>query len=188
MGRFKIQIPLSDACQDRLLSVRKNGISCFTQVMVKSSAAEIQASLSISISEGGKLALRTQWLGLMLEKLDDLEKSVKEEAVGALSTHVIENLTKYCNHDMWKVLEHYPPGGFENFESDMAMLLEKLKSDEKLNAKMFYKSTWHNLKDSEGAFATAWILMRIIYGLNGEKRHFKAEEMYNFFQGLVGFF
>ena len=173
-----------DSCQDPLLSVRKNGISSFTQIMAKTSSLEIQASLNTTLAEESKLNLRTKWLEIMLEKFDDLEKSVKEEAIGAISFHVIENL-KYPNHEMWLVLENYPPGRFEDFESNMGRLLEVLKSTEKLNPRILFKNSWHQLRATDGAFATAWIFLRLIFNLSGEKRHFKPEETYNFFQDNI---
>ena len=69
------------ACSDKLLSVRKNGISTFTSMMISISEFDQSCCLNNTMSENAKVDIRLSWLQMIMEKIHDQEKTVKEEAV-----------------------------------------------------------------------------------------------------------
>ena len=92
-------IPLDDevielaknGCRDKLLSVRRNAILVFTDLMVRMDPMDQTSHLDITVDQNEQNKLRTQWIKMILEKLHDLEKTVKE---GLLNFVITESLIR----------------------------------------------------------------------------------------------
>ena len=190
-------IPLDDevirlaknACQDKLLSVRRNGIIAFTQLMVKMSAIDQTVSLNVSTSESNQISLRLEWLQMILEKLHDMEKTVKEESISMLYEHFIEPIIKYPNNEMWDALHEYPAELYEDFERDMSLLIKQLISDQKLSRiDDMVKNIWHQFEMHDGNFVIGWILLKILYLESKDKSLIDQDTMCDYFLSNIGSF
>jgi len=173
---------VKDACQDKLLSVRRNAIRAFTQLVIRLNPMDRTASLNVSTTATQKMTLHLEWLHMILDKMDDGDKTVKEEAVNMVFEHLIDPIVTYSNHQMWDALHDYPHQFHEVLQRNLKSLFSQLIRDGKLpHPEKLVKNIWHQFQMHDGNFEVGWILLKVLYSQNKSPRLIEHEKMSQYF-------
>ena len=154
------------ACRDPLPSVRQVAITAFTSLLVALDTVDHLSGLNTSLAEEKRSEFRLDWLNVMLDALEDPERSVKEVAFNGLYLNFITVIIETGNHEMWNCLDLVDQNQYEPLQNNLQGLFEQALADEKISSfAPLVRHIIHRLDLQDGDSGSSWILLKVIYQL-----------------------